>query len=334
MITSDMSEKTAYQLELQDGIGKIYLPNSFTVVEAVPFKDDIQTICREHPELSLLILDFSETTFMDSSGLGALVVSRRVSGQHNIELVLQNVSPQVMLVLSMTDLDKVFAIKQQSQPAETKTQTVENKPFSTHPSVRSRTKRLIDIVGSLAGLIITGILFIPLAIAIKVDDPGGPIFFGQTRCSWMGRRFKIWKFRSMVSNAEALKHTVKNEAEGAIFKNASDPRITRVGRFIRKTSLDEFPQFWNVLKGEMSLVGTRPPTPDELEAYEVPQWQRLDVKPGITGEWQVNGRSSVTSFEDIIRLDLRYQDNWSLMYDLQLILKTVLVVFSKDSGAV
>ncbi|MEM7348892.1 MAG: sugar transferase, partial [Chloroflexota bacterium] len=179
------------------------------------------------------------------------MVSRRASQQQSIELVLQNVSPQVMLVLSMTDLDKVFAIKQQAQPAEAKQSAVESQPFTTHPSIRSRTKRAIDIVGSLAGLAITGILFVPLAIAIKIDDPGGPILFGQTRCSWMGRRFKIWKVRSMVSNAEALKHNVKNEADGAIFKNTNDPRITRVGRFIRKTSLDEFPQFWNVLKGDM-----------------------------------------------------------------------------------
>jgi lipopolysaccharide/colanic/teichoic acid biosynthesis glycosyltransferase len=114
----------------------------------------------------------------------------------------------------------------------------------------------------------------------------------------------------------------------------NDPRITRVGRFLRKTSLDELPQFWNVLKNEMSLVGTRPPTPNEVDIYEVPEWQRLDVKPGMTGEWQVNGRSSVRNFEDIIKLDLRYQQNWSLAYDLQLIIKTILVVFRKDSGAV
>jgi lipopolysaccharide/colanic/teichoic acid biosynthesis glycosyltransferase len=107
-----------------------------------------------------------------------------------------------------------------------------------------------------------------------------------------------------------------------------------VGRFLRKTSLDELPQFWNVIRGEMSLVGTRPPTPNEVDIYEVPEWQRLDVKPGMTGEWQVNGRSSVRNFEDIIKLDLRYQQNWSLAYDLKLIIKTICVVFRKDSGAV
>jgi lipopolysaccharide/colanic/teichoic acid biosynthesis glycosyltransferase len=137
----------------------------------------------------------------------------------------------------------------------------------------------------------------------------------------------------MVVDAEKKKHLVKNEASGAIFKSSHDPRITPVGRFLRKTSLDELPQFWNVLKGEMSLVGTRPPTPDEVERYEIPQWQRLDIKPGMTGEWQVNGRSAVKDFEDIVRLDLKYQENWSLMYDLKLIFKTIWVVFNKNSGA-
>jgi hypothetical protein len=137
----------------------------------------------------------------------------------------------------------------------------------------------------------------------------------------------------MCTNAEALKKQVVNEAEGAFFKNKNDPRITKVGKFLRRTSLDELPQFWNVLKGEMSLVGTRPPTPDEVENYEVPAWQRLDVKPGMTGEWQVNGRSTVKSFEDVIKLDLRYQSNWSHWYDIQLIFKTILVIFTKNNGA-
>jgi lipopolysaccharide/colanic/teichoic acid biosynthesis glycosyltransferase len=137
----------------------------------------------------------------------------------------------------------------------------------------------------------------------------------------------------MVSNAEQLKHQVKNEIEGAFFKNKNDPRITRVGAFLRRSSLDEFPQFWNVLKGEMSLVGTRPPTVDEVEQYQVDHWRRLDVKPGITGEWQVNGRSEILDFEDVVRLDLRYQEKWSIWHDFKLILQTVGRVLSKNSGA-
>jgi lipopolysaccharide/colanic/teichoic acid biosynthesis glycosyltransferase len=133
----------------------------------------------------------------------------------------------------------------------------------------------------------------------------------------------------MVANADALKAKVQNEANGLIFKNQQDPRITRVGRFLRKTSLDEIPQFWNVFKGEMSLVGTRPPTSDEVRHYNAKHWQRLNVKPGLTGEWQVHGRSSVTDFEDIVELDLRYQRRWSPAYDLALIFKTLYVVFAK-----
>jgi lipopolysaccharide/colanic/teichoic acid biosynthesis glycosyltransferase len=138
----------------------------------------------------------------------------------------------------------------------------------------------------------------------------------------------------MCNNAEVMKSSIPNQANGAFFKNDNDPRVTKIGRFLRSTSLDELPQFWNVLKGEMSLVGTRPPTPDEVERYQIPQWQRLDVKPGMTGEWQVNGRSRVRNFEDVIKLDLRYQENWSHQYDVKLILKTILVVFSDRHGAV
>jgi len=308
----------------------------FAVNEAL----DFQGVCRSifhhhHHELKRLTLDFSATTFLDSSGLGSLVICRRVCDKHQVEMLLQEVGPQVMLVLRMTDLDKVFTIAPQTPRPEStapRPRRIDHRAMSTHPSVNSKAKRAMDIVGSILGLGITAILFVPIAIAIQIDDPG-PIFFSQTRCSWMGRRFRIWKFRSMVVNAEALKSRVKNEVEGPLFKNEKDPRVTRVGRFLRKTSLDEFPQFWNVLRGDMSLVGTRPPTPGEIDNYEVPAWQRLNVKPGLTGEWQVNGRSSIKKFEDVIRLDMKYQENWSLLYDIKLIIKTVLVLFTKDSGA-
>lgn len=202
---------------------------------------------------------------------------------------------------------------------------------SVHRSVTSRLKRGIDVLGASVGLIITGILFIPIAIAIYLDNPG-PILYRQTRCGFRGQTFQIWKFRSMVVNAEHLKHTVQNQARGHIFKNEDDPRITRVGRFLRKTSLDEFPQFWNVFCGEMSLVGTRPPTPDEVKRYNAHHWQRLEVKPGITGEWQVHGRSTVSDFDDIVNLDVRYMRRWSIAYDLKLLVMTILVVL-KRKGA-
>lgn len=200
-----------------------------------------------------------------------------------------------------------------------------------HPSVNSKLKRLVDILGALVGLTITAIIFIPIAIAIQLDNPG-PILYSQVRCGLYGQSFRIWKFRSMVTNADQIKHLVENQAKGNIFKNDNDPRITRVGHFLRRTSLDEFPQFWNVLMGDMSLVGTRPPTQDEVKQYSPHHWQRLNVKPGITGEWQANGRSSVKDFEDIVTMDLNYQQKWSFVYDLQLIFKTVEAVLLKKGA--
>lgn len=337
------NSEDSYQATILNQTCVVPIPAKFTAVQAVAFKQSFQQTCQDHPDLVAAVFDFSQTTFMDSSGVGALVGCWKVAKQQQTKLILRQVSHQVQAILSMAGLDKLFEIEAAIAPPATQTATAASTPkpaklapvseaFITHPSMKSSTKRLVDIVGAIVGLGITSVLFVPIAIAIKLDSPGS-IFFGQTRCSWMGRRFKMWKFRSMVSDAEQRKHLVKNEADGAIFKSSTDPRVTRVGRILRKTSLDELPQFWNVLKGEMSLVGTRPPTPDEVERYEILQWRRLDIKPGMTGEWQVNGRSSVKNFEDIVRLDLKYQENWSLLYDFQLIFKTVWVIFNKKSGA-
>jgi anti-anti-sigma factor len=358
------SNNLVSQTTIQSRTCQIQLPQTFTINQAIGFKQTFQDLCQQNPDLNRAELDFSDTIFMDSSGLGALVSVKKMAQKQRIELVLRNVSEQVMMVLALADLNKLFTIEQGravpvsppatsglKQPQKLTPTLVANAGsesdgkavpkrrsprsegvFITHPSVQSKPKRLLDIAGALVGLAITGVLLVPLAIAIKLDSPG-PLFFGQVRCSRMGRRFKMWKFRSMVTDAEAQKHLIKNEASGAIFKASYDPRITRVGKLLRKTSLDELPQFWNVLQGDMSLVGTRPPTPDEVERYEIPQWQRLDVKPGMTGEWQVSGRSSIREFEDIVRLDLRYQENWSLMYDIKLIAKTVWILFNKNSGA-
>ncbi len=189
----------------------------------------------------------------------------------------------------------------------------------------------MDIIGALIGLLILALLVTPIALLIKLDSPG-PIFYSQTRYGLKGKPFTIWKFRSMVKNADQLKSTVTNEAQGLIFKNASDPRITRVGRFLRKTSLDEFPQFINVLMGEMSLVGTRPPTADEVSRYSTHHWRRLDIKPGLTGQWQVNGRSAIKDFEEVVKLDLDYQRIWSLRHDCALIFKTFLVLFDRTGA--
>jgi anti-anti-sigma factor len=312
----------------------VEVPVRLSVLEAVAFKDTCEDFTKATVPPKKIIIDFHQTTFLDSSGLGALVSNFKIAQEKGIELILRNVTPGVMAVLNLTGLDKVFTIESSATPQPSNRELEEQLP-TTHPSVRSWMKRFIDVIGALVGLAITGILFIPIVIAIKIDDPG-PIFFCQTRCGWMGKRFRIWKFRSMCVDAEAKKAELEkqNQVDRGIFKIKNDPRVTRVGGFLRKSSLDELPQFWNVLKGEMSLVGTRPPTPDEVERYEVPEWQRLDVRPGMTGEWQVNGRSSIEAFEDVIRLDLQYQKNWNLLYDLKLILKTITVIFNRNSGAV
>ena len=311
----------------------IVVPPTLTVVEAVEFERQVRDCCQQQPPPQIIVIDLSDTTFMDSSGLGALVISYRACQQRQIALVLRGVREQVHMVLAMTDLETLFTFEPGPEQAELDSPLeISRSAITTHPSVHSRGKRMMDILGALVGLAITAALAVPIVIAIKLED-GGPVLFKQVRCSWLGKRFYIWKFRSMVTDAEALKAKVKNEVEGPLFKNQNDPRITKVGRLLRRTSLDELPQFWNVLMGDMSLVGTRPPTPDEIDQYNVPEWQRLDVKPGMTGEWQVNGRSSVKKFEDVIRMDLEYQKNWSLMYDVKLILKTVLVLLSKNTWA-
>ncbi|MBN2809142.1 MAG: sugar transferase [Deltaproteobacteria bacterium] len=189
-------------------------------------------------------------------------------------------------------------------------------------------KRLLDICGALVGLAINVVLFPFLAGAIKLDSKG-PIFFRQIRIGENGRRFTIYKYRSMIPGAEQRKAELKNRNQlaGAVFKVTGDPRITRCGRFLRKLSLDELPQFWNVLKGEMSLVGTRPPTPDEVEDYLLDHHRRLSIKPGITGLWQVSGRNKITNFDEIVALDTRYIDQWSIFLDLKILAKTLVAAW-------
>lgn len=190
-------------------------------------------------------------------------------------------------------------------------------------------KRLMDIAGGLIGMLIL-VLFYPfVAIAIKVDSPG-PVLFSQVRIGRNGRRFKIYKFRSMYLDAEERKKELEkqNEIQGLMFKMENDPRITRVGKFIRKTSIDELPQFYNILKGDMSLVGTRPPTADEFEKYNQYYRRRISMTPGLTGMWQVSGRSEIENFDDVVKFDLAYIDNWSLWLDIKILFKTVWVVIA------
>jgi exopolysaccharide biosynthesis polyprenyl glycosylphosphotransferase len=207
-------------------------------------------------------------------------------------------------------------------------------PVTTFHTVTMNTaervfKRLFDICFALVAIVLTSPIMLITAIAIKLDSKG-PVFFKQVRVGKNGRHFKMWKFRSMYQNADELKSSLMefNEIEdGMMFKMKDDPRVTRVGKFIRKTSIDELPQFFNVLFGSMSVVGTRPPTIDEVAKYSTKQWRRISIKPGITGMWQISGRSSITDFNEVVEMDTKYIDEWSLWLDFKIILKTVAEIF-------
>lgn len=196
-------------------------------------------------------------------------------------------------------------------------------------------KRLVDIAGGLVGCLLTAILCIFVGPAIYLQSPG-PIFFSQWRIGKNGRKFKIYKFRSMYMDAEARKQELMKQnkiKDGMMFKMDDDPRIIKgIGHFIRRTSIDEFPQFWNVLKGDMSLVGTRPPTEDEWEKYSPRHRIRMATKPGLTGMWQVSGRSNITDFDEVVKLDEKYIREWSFGLDVRIILKTVVNMFSGDGA--
>lgn len=195
-------------------------------------------------------------------------------------------------------------------------------------------KRVLDIVGGTVGFAIFCLMYFPIALAIKLESPG-PVLFSQIRVGHNNRKFKLYKFRSMFIDAEERKKELmaQNEMDGHMFKMKDDPRVTRVGKFLRKTSLDEFPQFINVMRGEMSLVGTRPPTVDEVKQYRKRERRRVSMKPGITGLWQVSGRNKISNFSDVVKLDLDYIDGWRFMRDVKILFKTVLVILRKDGAS-
>ncbi|MDD2300894.1 MAG: sugar transferase, partial [Fermentimonas sp.] len=200
--------------------------------------------------------------------------------------------------------------------------------------IQQYSKRLLDIIGSLIGIFITMLISIFVIPVIKLDSPG-PIIFKQKRVGRYGRIFDIYKFRTMSVDAESRKcdlECLNEHKNGLMFKIKDDPRTTKAGVFLRKTSLDEFPQFFNVLKGDMSLVGTRPPTIDEYELYDYEHMRRLSIKPGITGLWQVNGRSSIKDFDMVVALDTQYIDNWSIWMDFNIMFLTIVKVVGMNSA--
>lgn len=253
---------------------------------------------------------------------------------HRKSLSVEQVQDVISLCMTMGVTARIIMDSYRAGFAQSYVSSVGTYPVVTYHTVSLNKrdkfiKRCVDIFGSLCGLIIASPIMLITAIAIKIDDPG-PVIFKQKRVGMNGRHFNMYKFRSMCVDAEAKKKELMKEnemGEGFMFKMHDDPRITKVGKFIRKTSIDEFPQFLNVLKGDMSLVGTRPPTLDEVELYNANHWRRISIKPGITGMWQVSGRSEITDFEQIVELDTEYIDNWNVWLDFKIMILTVLQVF-------
>ncbi len=217
-------------------------------------------------------------------------------------------------------------------------ETFQNVPFLTiqidqFDAVGLVYKRILDLIGGLIGMVLLTLISPFIAIAIKLDSKG-PVIFKQKRVGQRGRIFNLYKFRSMYQGSESLKEGLMEEniMNGAIFKLEDDPRITRVGKWLRKTSLDELPQLYNVLKGEMSLVGTRPPTMDEVEIYQYQQLRRIAAKPGITGMWQISGRNKITDFDEIVELDCKYLDQWSFWGDIKILLNTAAVLLQRKGA--
>lgn len=266
---------------------------------------DIGGVLREYPNASVIVA----SSAVESAVTNRLARDLLDQGIHvELSSTLRDISSQRLTVRPLGRFPVVYV-----------------EPI-TRSGWRAVAKRTFDIVGASLGLILTAPLAVVAAIAIKADTRG-PVLFSQTRVGQDSEPFSVFKFRTMVINAEDQLAALltENEADGPLFKMADDPRITRAGRFLRKASVDELPQLWNVLRGDMSLVGPRPALPHETEEWDALLAQRLRVKPGITGMWQVSGRSD-TSFEDYTRLDLYYVDNWSIATDLAILAKTIPVV--------
>jgi exopolysaccharide biosynthesis polyprenyl glycosylphosphotransferase len=274
-------------------------------------------------------LEFATQHVVDEVFIHVNEIQKRESYLKNMILELEKMGVVVSLSLDLFNLDS-HGTKQIYNLEQYHVVAFSSRLFDYRMVI---VKRLMDIVGALVGLAITLVVGIFLAPFLLLESKG-PLIFCQNRVGVNGRIFKFYKFRSMYVDAEARKGELmaQNEVNGLMFKMENDPRITKVGAFIRRTSIDELPQFWNVLKGDMSLVGTRPPTVDEYEQYNYHQKRRISFRPGITGLWQISGRSDIKDFDEVVRMDLEYIDSWSLRMDLKIILKTIVLVI-RGKGA-
>ena len=313
-----------------------YEPVAVCPIEADPASKDAYVVTSYTPDANiegsskLKVIPFNSAFPRICESLGvqevyvADVLSRDSERLHGLSLAVESLGMELALAVSLADVSghRLYLRNTMEQP-------VLLASLPQYTGAANVIKRLLDIIGSLCALIISSPILLGVAIAIKLDD-GGPVFFSQTRIGLHGKPFKMYKFRSMVTNAEELKKKLAEETgqeDRFIFKMKDDPRITKVGHFIRKTSLDEFPQFYNVLKGDMSLVGPRPALPEEVARYGSLYSARLLVKPGITGPWQVSGRSDLSQ-EQSEYLDVSYIENWSIAGDLAILAKTVMVIFT------
>jgi exopolysaccharide biosynthesis polyprenyl glycosylphosphotransferase len=326
-----------------------YNTRTYAVVGVGEAADDVVEGIRVHREWGYTfagrILPDGGAPPPDEPVLGMLSELEEILNRHALDLVifaaererLEDIEEAVLLCEERGVAVKVSLNLFPARIARVSVEDVEGVPmlaFSTtpHEVLPLAMKRTFDVVVSAAVLVLLAPLFGLVALAIKLDTPG-PVFFRQRRVGLSGREFTLYKFRSMVADAEEQLHLVRelNEMDGPVFKSRRDPRVTAVGRWLRKFSLDEFPQFWNVLRGEMSVVGPRPPLPDEVRRYKRWQRRRLSVRPGITCTWQVSGRSEI-DFHDWMKLDLEYIDTWSFWGDIQIVLRTIpAVLFGKGA---
>lgn len=272
------------------------------------------------------------------------IIVRNPDEPYPAELIEELIHAGVTVHLSLTRIKKIVGKKQMVEKIGGYTVLTSSLNFVSPKQLF--VKRLMDIAGGLVGCLMTAVAFIFVAPLIYIQSPG-PIFFTQERVGYNGKRFKIYKFRSMYLDAEERKAALMREnkmSDGKMFKLDFDPRVIGnrilpdgrrkkgIGDFIRRTSIDELPQFFNVLKGDMSIVGTRPPLIDEVAQYELHHRARLAIKPGITGLWQVSGRSNITDFEEVVALDTQYISEWNIGLDIRILLKTVMVVLKEDGS--
>jgi exopolysaccharide biosynthesis polyprenyl glycosylphosphotransferase len=321
-------------LERREGTAK----RRVLVVGSTPVAQRLRRLLRSHPHWGATVAgvvthvdaphgSLDVPTLLDTMVFDDVIVSEEVTARHEVQRLARICFERGLTFHTLVAVPT-------SPRARYRTETLDDglclMSVETTPQniVLLLVKRGIDIVGGLIGLTVCALLFPFLALMIRAGSDG-PVFFRQTRVGRNGRQFTLYKFRTMHQDAEAQKAALANQngMSGCLFKIRNDPRVTRVGRLLRRSYVDELPQFWNVLRGDMSLVGTRPPTPDEVARYAPHHRRRLSMRPGMTGLWQARGNGRITDFEDVVSLDCDYIDRWSLFLDLTIILRTGVTVF-------